>query len=101
MKICIEAYFWMLKILASSNDVFAVQTWANLGKYFETVKYLAYFDKKNRPQWQIIEEIWAKTENLSNVILVTSFQLSATAPFCRLGNIPANIPYVYIHIQPD
>ena len=36
------------------------------------------------------------TENL-----VTSFQLPATAPFCCLGNIPANISYVYINIQPD
>ena len=41
------------------------------------------------------------TENVSNVILVTSVQLAATAPFCRLGNIPANVPCVYIHIQPD
>ena len=40
-----DRYFIFLNI-SSPNDVIIDQIWANLGKYFETIKYLSYFDKK-------------------------------------------------------
>ena len=40
-----EKDIWIFKNILSPNDVIADQIWANLGKYFETLKYLSYFDK--------------------------------------------------------
>ena len=46
VKAIVRSTFEFFKNISSHNDVIADEIWANLGKYFETVKYLSYFNKK-------------------------------------------------------
>ena len=77
MKICIQAYFWMLKTMtrsifefllniSSTNAVFADQIWANLGKYFETACAISKNYDRNDA---IIEEISVNLSKLGQIFL--------------------------------
>ena len=47
LKTMTRSVFEFVSKIERPNDVITDRIWANLGKYFETVKYLSYFDKKN------------------------------------------------------